>query len=142
MITPVPQPVFRARLERLIDGDSGEIRLYRYFGDEKVVTYRLLGIDCPERYTTEGKAATAFATDWLANAASYDGRGFYTVQPFPLVAEVALIKEKYGRTLLNIWRSNDGTNLGDALFAAGHGTQMSVIAQMVDIEELTTKGDV
>jgi len=55
---------YRARLVRLIDADTFvlDIDLGFYVHTEQHI--RLLGIDCPESKTPEGKRATEFTRSW------------------------------------------------------------------------------
>lgn len=98
-------PVFEtssAQWIRTIDGDTHVMlrKLRKGLWEEEKV--RLLGLDCPEESTPEGKVATTEIRHWLA---------WRSTSPFNLYANDFTIlhldkRDKYGR-LLGIIRSTD-----------------------------------
>lgn len=50
---------YNAVLDRVVDGDTVDLRIDLGFEITHKIRVRLLGIDAPERFTDEGKAATA-----------------------------------------------------------------------------------
>jgi endonuclease YncB( thermonuclease family) len=99
---------YSASLVRVIDADTVSLSVCLGFYVTVVETFRLAGINAPERFTEAGKAATQFATDWFARQTS-----------LVLESEKPPHQEKYGRWLATI-RGSDGTILNDSLVAAGH----------------------
>jgi micrococcal nuclease len=69
---------YEARLNRVIDGDTYVLDIDLGFHVWTTQHIRLLGIDCPERNTPEGKCAKAFAESWFASC-----RGPLTVETAP-----------------------------------------------------------
>lgn len=110
MTAPRPQYVYRAKVVRVIDGDSCVLTLD--LGCHVTITrsVRLLGIDTPEVVGTTreaGIAAREYARTWVA-----DGR---------LVVETRLdANDKYGRLLATIYRTGDGACLNQDLISSGH----------------------
>ena len=101
-----PRTFYNCRLNRLIDADSASIVFDVGFYVSTTVTCRLNGLDSPERFTTEGKAATAFVAHWLERHPLFN-------------VVVEKVPEKFGRWLVEIV-SPDGASLNSAMLAAGH----------------------
>lgn len=97
-----------ANVLRAIDGDTLEVVVDIGWNVAIRAVVRLAGIDCPERGTPEGTAATAFAIDWVASNGSSITLVSYST------------KDRYGRHLADLI-SEDGRDLRDDLIAAGHG---------------------
>ena len=101
---------YRARVVRVIDGDTLELTLDVGFRLTLTDHFRLAGLNCPELPTPEGKAAAAFTADWLHAADALD--------PWPLVVRTERDRrEKYGRLLATVLHG--GQSLNAALLAAG-----------------------
>lgn len=82
---------------------------------------RLYGVQAPERYTTAGKAATAWVLQWLTE---HCPDGVFTVNTFK--GSYGLDKqEKYGRYLAII-TAPDGQRLNDDLVATGNAVPYMV----------------
>jgi micrococcal nuclease len=111
---PMQQWVYRARCERLIDGDTIIARLDMGLHVERVERIRLSFINAPEMGTPEGRAAQTFALGWMAVAA--------TVAPYPLLIET-FKTDDYGRWLGTIWRAIDAACLNDDMLTTGHAVQ-------------------
>lgn len=57
---------YACQVERVIDADTLVLIVDLGFGITRKDTFRLLGIDCPELRTEEGKAARLFTVAWIA----------------------------------------------------------------------------
>lgn len=97
-----------ANVLRVIDGDTIEVAVDVGWNVAVTAVVRLAGVDCPERGTPEGSAATGFAADWVANNGSSITLISYST------------KDRYGRHLADAI-SDEGRDLRDDLIAAGHG---------------------
>jgi micrococcal nuclease len=106
---------YRARVVKVVDGDTLHLQVDLGFDTEMKLTVRLMGINSPEMSTPEGLTARAFAQDWIAANCRLDG-GYQSV----LLRTVKDRKEKYGRYLGVIYDQADKGTLNDALLAAGH----------------------
>lgn len=117
MSMPVQQWVFRARVVRVVDGDTLDLEIDCGMHARRVERLRVLHVDAPEtrgvRDRAPGLAAKQFVTDWCAVAS-----GAVTNAGFPLVIQT-LKTDSFGRYLADIWREIDGANLSDDLLAAG-----------------------
>lgn len=76
---------------KVIDGDTLKLVIDLGFSITLTTTVRLQGINCPEMNTVEGKAAKAFAMEWVANRVSFTVKTFKDKQ------------EKYGRYLAELY---------------------------------------
>jgi len=56
---------YRARLIRVIDGDTVRLAVDLGFSAQMEMTVRLLDVNCPESNTPEGVAARVFTIDWF-----------------------------------------------------------------------------
>jgi endonuclease YncB( thermonuclease family) len=116
-----PEYRFMARIDRWVDGDTAEITVYlgsRFepidigFGlkhkiaDEYAGTFRLYGINAPEKYKTGGSAATA-----MARAIAPEG------------SELEIVTSKdpdsFGRYVAELWTS-ETTSVNQTMVASGH----------------------
>jgi len=86
----VPTYKYRASLIRVIDGDTYVMRVDLGFFVEAKLHIRLRGIDLPERYTVEGKEATALATKFLESATQ-------------LVVETYKDQQTFGRWVADVY---------------------------------------
>lgn len=110
---PAPRWLFRARAERVVDGDTLDIVLDQGLRTTRAERIRLLGMDCPEVHgatQADGDAATTYTRQWLPISAP---------GTWPLVVETAK-GDAFGRWLARVWRVADGRCLNDDLMAAGH----------------------
>jgi len=97
---------------RARDGDTIEVQIFSGL----TWAIRLIGINCPERYTDEGKAATAFVVEILEEAA-----GELSVWiPAPKHAENLLKNLTFDRVLGHVFVGSDSC-LADMIVHAGHG---------------------
>lgn len=79
---------YAARLERVVDADTLDVRVDLGFGVWVNQRIRLLGLNAPEKNTQEGKEAIAYVQAWLND-----------VGPELTLRTVLDRKEKYGRYL-------------------------------------------
>jgi endonuclease YncB( thermonuclease family) len=109
--------VYRASWERVVDGDTIDIRVDQGFRNFRRERLRLLGVNAPEmRGVTRdaGLAARTFVEEWLQEAELATPDDYW-----PLVIETAK-SDAFGRFLSMVWRIWDGACLNDALIEAGH----------------------
>ena len=109
---------YRADCRRAIDGDTLEVIIDLGFGMTRKERIRLLGIDCPEANTPEGRAARLFAIDWL-NAAQVA-----TESVWELMLHTSK-GDSFGRWLAQV-EDCRGRNLTADLIAAGHAKKKEV----------------
>jgi endonuclease YncB( thermonuclease family) len=113
---PTPQYVYRARLKRVVDGDTAVLTRDCGAHIYQDVTIRILGINAPELHgptATAGQAAQQAAVVWFAEAELPSA-------PWPLIIATELDStEKYGRLLARVWRLTDGAELSAAMIAGG-----------------------
>ncbi len=57
--------IYIATVNRVIDGDTYDVTAYLGLGVTYRTKVRLLGVNCPERFTPEGQAATERAKQLL-----------------------------------------------------------------------------
>ena len=96
---------YKATLVRIVDADTIEADIQLGFYMTFRSKIRLLGIDAPERYTEDGKAATA----WLTN---------YIPLGHEITLDVFKVAEKYGRWLAYV--TYNGVNVNEELVKTGH----------------------
>ena len=107
--------VYRARPERVIDGDTICLVIDAGFGlwvagGHGGARVRLLGVDTPERNEPGWDAARAFTSAWLFATGGNE---------WPLVIQTVKA-DNFGRYLGDIWRVTDGRHLNRDLIEAGH----------------------
>lgn len=105
--------VFRARVERVIDGDTLDITIDCGFRSTRVERIRLLGVNAPEKTGStrrEGILAQDFTTLWCADA-------LYMTE-WPIVIQTKK-SDAFGRYLATVWRVVDGACLNNDLVTAG-----------------------
>jgi micrococcal nuclease len=110
---PTQAWVYRAKLERVIDGDTLQIQLDMGLHAYRVERLRLLGVNAPEVHgatKAAGDAATAYVREWLAAAGA---------DPWPLVVQTYRT-DNFGRYLGAVWRVVDGANLSNDLIYSGN----------------------
>lgn len=106
---------FRARVERVVDGDTYDLVIDLGFGIRARQRVRLRGIDTHEVYGVAhsseeyalGSAESAFVREWFAEAAAA-GR------EWPVLIHTR-DTGKYGRYIADVWRASDGNDLALAL---------------------------
>lgn len=104
-----PDYCYNAQVLRVIDADTVEVRVDVGFRMWAEMPMRLAGINAPERYTPDGKEATA-ALEYALTGPSDTGY-------LPVVVKTVKPVEKYGRYLgvlyvgdvnINEWLVNNG----------------------------------
>lgn len=111
---------YRARVERVIDGDTIDLTIDAGFRSTREERVRLLGVNTPEvRGATRqaGVAARTFVEDWLSRVADGD--------EWPLIVQTHK-GDAFGRYLGRIWRRHDGACLNDTLLMAGHAVPFMI----------------
>lgn len=103
---------YRARLIRVIDGDTLLVQLAIGCDVYRTLTVRLRGVDAAPARSPEGIAATAYVQGWFAAHADVDG--VVIVQTFKDA------QERYGRYLADVTGA-DGSSLVADLVAANQG---------------------
>jgi len=99
---------YRARIVRIVDADTVIADIDKGFRSHQEFPLRLYGIDAPERFTEEGKAATAHLTGLI------EGKDI-------LVETYRDKTEKYGRYLATIWAG--GLNINRQMVTDGHAVE-------------------
>ncbi len=105
-----PTPfVYRAKLLRLIDGDTLVATIDMGFHTWRETTIRLVGINCPERKgetREEGEAATAFVAK--------------LIQPGDPLLVQSQAADAFGRALALVWIGQAERSLNRMIVEAGH----------------------
>ena len=112
MTIPTMLWTYRARVERVIDGDTLAVRIDQGLHVERVEQVRLLGVNTPERKgatRAAGDAARDYVKGWLVVAGGGD---------WPLVVQTEK-DDAFGRFLATVWRHEDGACLNDDLLRDG-----------------------
>ena len=104
---------YNATMVRVIDGDTLEVVIDLGFKVAVRETVRLAGINCPERDTDAGKAATKAVEEWFADQGS---------RCVIRTAKPEGQTEKFGRYLAQVV-SRHGADLVADLIAAGHAVR-------------------
>lgn len=105
--------VYRARLERVVDGDTVDVVVDAGFHGFRRERLRLLGVNAPEVHgatKAEGAAATEFTRAWFATEAPAE---------WPLVIQTEK-SDAFGRFLAVVWRVSDRSCLNRQLLRAGY----------------------
>lgn len=117
---PVPAQsfVYRARIDRVVDGDTLDLVIDQGMHAQRVDRVRLLGINTPERKgdtRAAGDAAMEFVRSWwmltLLNS-EFPGQ-------WPLIIQTEK-DDAFGRYLAHIWSAKSGEYLNKAIIDAGH----------------------
>lgn len=113
MTTMPPQLwTYRARAERVVDGDTIDVVWDLSRQTHCTDRLRLLGLNCPEVHgpTREaGLASAAFTADWLRQAGAAE---------WPLILSTHK-SDAFGRYLALVFRADTGACLNDELLAGG-----------------------
>lgn len=105
-------------LIRAVDGDTFDLTVEKrmdfgfYLHDNKrwSTRFRLLGINAPESRAYGGPDAAYYATAWITAAVGSDVLRGQTFKA-----------DSFGRWLIDLYRTDTGEHLADAMIAAGHG---------------------
>lgn len=101
--------LYRARIERVIDGDTYVLVVDLGFRVSLTITGRLRGVDCPELDTPAGMAAAEFVEALRA------------VRP-EFVIQSYKDQQSFARWIVDVWVTT-GESLADVLVSAGHATR-------------------
>jgi micrococcal nuclease len=82
--------VYRAKVIKVVDGDTLDLSVDLGMEITKSTRVRLIGINCPETNTPEGKQAKAYVEAWCLS------------NPEVLIHTTKDRKEKYGRYLATV----------------------------------------
>lgn len=96
---------YRATVHRVVDADTYELVIDLGFRVYARQTIRLRGVDCPERNTPEGKAATTWVGMRLHKATE-------------IVVETYKDKQTFARWVADVYV--DGQSLADCIIEADH----------------------
>lgn len=110
-MTPVaPTYVYRARLARIIDGDTFVLLVDLGFHVSTTKTIRLRDVNAAEPGTPAGTAATAFVLDLLAGK--------------PLLVQSYKDRRSFARWVADVWLDTppEPESVADHLVKAGHAT--------------------
>lgn len=118
MLTSMPQQewVFRARLQRVIDGDTIDVEIDCGMHNVRTERLRLLRVNAPEMHGESherGQKAKEFTERWLVLAITP------TVGEWPLVIQTYK-DDNFGRYLAEVWRVYDKHSLNDDLLSTGN----------------------
>ncbi len=105
--------IYRARILRVIDGDTMEVLIDVGFHGTQTEQLRLLGVNAPETRGPErprGLEATAWVTRWVE---AHRGHGDW---PFLIQTER---DDAFGRYLAVVWAWDEALSLNAQLVAAG-----------------------
>lgn len=104
-----------ARVLRVLDGDTIEVRAHIWLGQEVATRVRLAGVDAPEL-----KGACAHERAMATRARAYLAARLVTVDGSPVQVSLSEIRSgKYGGRVLARVRTAGGEDLSRALLAAG-----------------------
>lgn len=107
-----PQYVYRARLIRVLDGDTAELDIDLGFRVHARLLIRLRDVNCPEARDHGGPEATAYALQLLTDA--------------DLLVQTYKDQQSFARWVADVWIVGEGAPLAvaDALVAAGHAVRV------------------
>ena len=108
MSAPAPQYVYRAAVERVVDGDTVDVVVDVGFTTTRLERLRLRGVNTPERGEPGWAEATAFLRDLLPAGSPCVVRT-YKARP-----------ETLGRYVADVWTA-PGDPVAAAIIAHGHG---------------------
>ena len=98
---------YRARVVRVLDGDTYELDIDLGFHVSVRLPVRLYGWNCQELLTTAGVSARIRASELLASG--------------PIVIETYKDRQSFARWLATVYV--DGVDIGQALAKSGHATK-------------------
>lgn len=112
---------YRARVLRVVDGDTLICTLDLGLHCFHVESLRVARVDTPELFSGDnreaGKDARLFAEAWVEDAGV--DRGENDIE-WPLLVRTHKDKQTFNRYIADIYRRDTGESLADALVAAGH----------------------
>jgi micrococcal nuclease len=121
-----PEPfAYRAKLVRVVDGDTIQVTIdlgFRTLGEHMV---RLLGVNTPEirakdkEERQKAQDAKRFTLDWIEERSRvHEIGGGLQEKPWPLILK-SHKGDSFGRWLAKVWSADSGECLNDALIEAG-----------------------
>ena len=115
---------YRAKIERVVDGDTVIAFLSLGLHAYKIESLRLAGVNAPEIFRGDnvvaGIAAKDFVRAWVEDAGV--DRGTNDIY-WPFEVETFRDRQTFGRYIGNIVRRDTGESLADALVEAGHAVR-------------------
>lgn len=90
MTLPEPDRIYKAKVLRVIDGDTFEVLVDVGFHIEAHMPLRLAHVDAPEHNTADGKAAIKYVTDLIGSL------------PAAVVVHTFKPADKFGRYLADV----------------------------------------
>lgn len=121
---PTRRWVFRAKVKRVIDGDTVDVDIDQGMHAVRSERIRLLLVDTPELRgaRADPKAAIDAKNFTEAWCAAHQGHAESDVWPFIIETQKS---DAFGRYLAAIWCPEDGLCLNDAILSSGHGVVWS-----------------
>ncbi len=116
MIMPPHSFVYRAKVGRIVDGDTLDMVIDQGLHCQRLERVRLLGVNCAEvrgQDSEKGKAATAWVSEWVTYS------GWITKSEWPFIIQTEK-SDAFGRYLANVWDAKTGECLNQALLNSGH----------------------
>lgn len=108
---------YSAKVIRVVDGDTLQLAVDLGCETWRNLTVRLAGVDCPERGSEEGRAATEYTKGWVADHAGA-----------LLIKTLKDRKEKYGRYLVWVFAASSSGRafacLNGDLVATGNAVEV------------------
>ena len=115
---------YRARIVRIVDGDSLIAELDLGLHCYHVESLRVAGVNAPELFSGDqresGRAARDFVAAWVEDAGI--DRGTNDIY-WPFEVETFRDRQTFGRYIGHIVRKDTGESLADALVEAGHAVR-------------------
>lgn len=106
-----PSYVYRAVVDKVIDGDTYELTVDLGFRCANTFEGRLHGVNCKERNTDEGKKAKKFVEDLMPPGSAVVVKSFKDERTF-------------ARWVVDVWLPS-GENLGEKIVSSGYGEVLS-----------------
>jgi endonuclease YncB( thermonuclease family) len=109
--------VYRATFERVVDGDTIDVRVDAGFRNYRRERVRLLGVNAPESRgpsRDDGQASRVYVETWLQTAEMDTADDHW-----PLILETSK-SDVFGRWLATLWRVSDGECLNIEILQAGY----------------------
>lgn len=121
---------YKARVLRVVDGDTVDVEVDLGFRIKIVQRCRLRGLNAPEMKgaTREaGLAAMRFVDEWLGLSVSVDGARWYD-KPVVIRSRKPYGDDKYGRFLVDVYRTEGASaeSLNAALLRTGNAVPFMV----------------
>lgn len=111
---------YRARLVRIVDGDTLEVEIDVGFHGKQTEQLRLLGVNTPELKGTSREAglrAKEFVRIWLVNAVT-----MAVNKDWPLIIQTQK-DDAFGRYLATVFASSNMASLNEGLILSGNAVK-------------------